>query len=175
MEHLILLFIRRALADISSRLPLTNEPTLTGVIVTPMGKVAGIRQSQLEVIQMPYMSESGKVGEVPMKRLYLEQVLDKLAADLQMDVTTLMDGSRELVIVADLHASSQDGCCPCYYGSTRNPVNMENLRRLESMTMRCLSEGLDCLPPDILYKWTNVVLNPIFEQARTVISGKDTG
>ena len=48
---------------------------------------------------------------------------------------------------------------------------MANLQRLEANVMRCVSEGLEYLPSDLLSKWINAVLNPVFEQARTVISG----
>lgn len=146
---------------------------LTGVITTPLGKIESIRPSQLALIQIPYITQTGKVGHVRMKKLYLDQVLDKLAKDLSVDKSTLLNDSREIVIVANMDISSDDECCPCYYGTTGNPVNMANFRRLEANVMRCVSEGLEYLPSDLLSKWINAVLNPVFEQARTVISGKD--
>jgi hypothetical protein len=171
MKQLILLLFRNTLEEFSHKTKPGDELVLTGVITTPLGKLNGIKQSQLEIMQIPYISENGKVGQVPMKKLYLDQVLDKLANDLGEDKSMLMDSSREIVIVANMDISSDYECCPCYYGSTQNPVNMANLQRLDANVMRCVNEGLEYLPSDLLFKWTNVVLKPIFEQARTVITG----
>jgi hypothetical protein len=174
MKELILLFLRQVLENIPSRATQEDEPVLKAVVTTPLGKLESIRPSQLELLRMPYISETGKVGRVPMERLYLEQTFNNLATELGIDSSELFDGSRELVIVADVDTSSDSKCIPCYYGTTANPVNMANLQRLEANVMRCLDESLDYLPADILYKWKNSVLIPVFEQARTVISGKDT-
>jgi hypothetical protein len=147
---------------------------LKAEINTPLGKLEGIRPSQMELLRMPYISETGKVGRIKMEKVYLEQALDNLATELRLERSALLDGSREAVIVSETDISSDSECIPCYYGTTGNPVNMENLQHLEANVMRCLNEGLDYLPPNILSNWINVVLNPIFQQARTVISGKDT-
>lgn len=122
---------------------------------------------------MPYISETGRVGRIKMERLYLEQALDNLATELRLERNALLDSSREAVIVAKMDTSSDRECIPYYYGTTRNPINIENLQHLEANVMRCLNEELEYLPPHILSNWKNIVLNPIFEQARHVISDKD--
>ena len=174
MVELILLFYKQILDDISSRSMLKEEPMLKAEITTPLGKLEGIRPSQLERLRIPYISETGRVGRIKMERLYVEQALDNLATELQLERHSLLDGNREVVIVAETDTSSDSECIPCYYGTTRNPVNMENLQHLEANVMRCLNEELEYLPPHILSNWINIVLNPIFEQARTVMSGEDT-
>jgi len=161
----------RALGDASNKTNTGDDPVLKGVITTPFGKLDSIRQSQLELMQIPFISETGKVGQVRMKRLYLDQILDRLGIDLGIDRNTLMNSSREIVMVANVDISSDQEIYPCYYGSTANPVNVANMQRLEANVMRCLNEKLELLPHDLLFKWIKVVLNPIFGQARAVISG----
>ena len=173
MEELALIFIRQTPGIISEITQTGSEPVLKGIITTPLGKLDGISQSQLEVLRIPYISETGRVGNILMKRVYLDQVLDNLTVELQVQRTALLDNSREIVVVVKLGTSLMNECLPCYYGTTGNPTNMENLQRLESNVLRCLEEGLDYLPTDILFKWKNSVLLPIFEQARTVISEEE--
>jgi hypothetical protein len=158
-----LLLFRIALDDSWDKTNTVDESFLTSAITTPLGQVKGIRPSQLELIQMPYITESGGVGHVPVKRLYLDQILDKLAIDLGIDRTALIDGSRKIVMVGNVDFSSHQEIYPCYYRSTANTVNMANLQRLEANVMRRIDERLEYLPSDLLSEWKNTALTPIFE------------
>ena len=149
-----------------------TDAVLVGILETPLGIFAGVLQSQLELIQMPYVNETGRVGRVPMKRLYLQLVLHNLADNIHVDMNALLEGSREFIVIANMDISSVDECCPCYYGTTKNADDMENLRHLESTVMWSLSRGLDSLPSKVLVGWKNKVLIPIFGQARMAISRK---
>ena len=173
MEELALLFIGSFL-DATSASGLRDETALKAVITTPLGTREGVSQSQLALILVPYISETARVGQMPMRRLYLEQTLDSLAVELGVDRSELLDGFREIVVVAGLDTPLSGDFVPCYYGTTGNPVNMENLQRLEANAVRCLSEGLEYLPADLLPKWKDTVLVPVFEQARAVICGEGT-
>lgn len=95
---LVLLFLRQVLKDPADKVETSGDAVITGVLMTPLGTFGGILESQLELLQMPYVSETGRVGRIPMKKLYLDHMLDELAANLHLDVNNLLDGSREFII-----------------------------------------------------------------------------
>ncbi len=165
---LSLLFVRRPLENLRNKPLPANDAILPEVPITPLGTCAGIRESQLELLQMPYVNELGKVGSVPMKRLYLDQVLEQLASKLRMDTTNLFDGSREFTIAANDVETGKE-CCPCYCATTKDQDDKENLQRLESDVIYCLDHQLESLPPDILQDWMEKVLHPLFAQIRKTV------
>lgn len=172
MEELVLLFVNQVPDLAAGQAAAGDDLVLKTVITTPLGILDSISSSQLGIVQVPYVSESGRTGRVSVKLLYLDQVLDNLKDELGVDKSTLFDGSRGVVIVGRVDFPVNSGCVPVYFGTTQNPVNVENLLRLEANVMRCLDEGLDCLPAEVFLKWNSNILPAIFSQARFVISGQ---
>lgn len=166
---LVLLFLRQILKDLAGKAERSGDAVITGVLMTPLGTFGGILESQLELLQMPYVSETGRVWRIPMKKLYLDHMLDELAANLHLDVNNLLDGSREFIIAADIDVDKAEECCPCYYSTTKNANDRENLQHLEATVMRCLSDNLDILPPSVLSGWQKDVLQPLLAHIRLKI------
>jgi len=167
-----LLFIRQALSDQKNKSEPKTDYILTGILDTPLASFGGIRQSDMELIQMPFVSETGYVGLVPMKRLYFNSVLNNLAKRINVDTKVLFDGSREFVIVADIDTRSVCECCPCYSATTKNADNMENIRRLESSVMHCLSNKLDSLPITTKADWLKNFITPLINDIKPKIQNK---
>jgi hypothetical protein len=172
MEELILLFINQVPGIFFEQTDTEASPILKAAITTPLGKLDHVSQAQLGNLVVPYVSEDGRTGLVPVKKLYLDQVLDGLQAELQVGKNALFDGSRGVVIVAKADFETGSDCIPAYFGTTQNSANMQNLQRLEANVMRCLDEGLANLPDEVFMKWNRTVLPAIFSQARLVISGQ---
>jgi hypothetical protein len=175
MEELTLLFVDQVPGLFAGQPTAGDDLVLKADITTPLGKIKSLRQSQLGSALVPYVCESGRTGNIPVQRLYLAQVLDKLKDELHVLESALFDGSRGVVIVARIDLSTDAGGVPVYFGTTRNPVNMANLRRLAANVMRCLDEGRDYLPAEVFSKWNSNILPAIFNQARNVISEQTDG
>jgi len=165
---LVLLFLRQVLKNLAGKGE-RGDTVLTDILMTPLGTFGGIRESQLELLQMPYVSETGKVGRILMKKLYLDHILDELANNLHSDVEDLFDGSREFVIAADVDIDMGEECCPCYYATTKNSDDKENMEHLESTVIYALGNNLDTLPPSVLNGWRKNILEPIVAHIRSKI------
>jgi hypothetical protein len=172
MEELVLLFINQVPGIFFEQADTAAGLILKAAITTPLGKLDHISQAQLANLTVPYLSEDGRTGRAPVKKLYLYQVLDNLQIELHIDKNALFDGSRGVVVVAGADFFTGSECIPAYFGTTQNPENMQNLQRLEANVMRCLDEGLDRLPDEVFSKWNSNILPAIFNQARNVISGQ---
>lgn len=157
---LVLLFLRQVLKDLEAK-EKSKDAVLTGMLMTPLGTFSGILESQLELLQIPYVSETGRVGRVPTKKLYLDHVLDELAANLHINVEDLFDGSREFVIATDVGIDTTEECWPCYSATTKNSDDKESLQNLESTVMYCLDNSLDALPSSVLDGWQKDILQPL--------------
>lgn len=166
---LVLLFLRQVLKDLAGKSGTSEDAVLTSVLMTPLGTFGGILKSQLELLQMPYVSETGGVGRIPMKKLYLDHVLDKTAANLNLDVNNLLDGNRELIIAANVDVEKDEECCPCFYATTKNPDDMENLQHLESTVMYALHNNLDTLPNSVVSGWQKDILQPLLTDIKAKI------
>jgi len=169
---LCLLFIRKALNDQKTKAEPKSNHLLTGILITPLGKFSGIKESDVQLIQMPFVNEAGDVGLAPMKLLYLNVVLNDLAKRINVDGKILLDGSREFVIVADIDVKSINECCPCYSATTKNADNMDNIRRLESTVMQCLKDGLDSLPLTTKADWLSNFITPLLNDVKVKMMNK---
>ena len=172
---LVLLFIRHVLKDLSGKSRTSDDAVITTVLMTPLGTFGGILESQLKLLQMPYVSETGGVGRVPMKKLYLDHVLDKLAANLHLDVDSLLDSSREFIIATDVDVDTNEECCPCYYATTKNSDDKESLQHLESTVMYCLDNNLDTLPASVINGWRKDILQPLLSNIKAKIERSQSG
>jgi hypothetical protein len=169
---LCLLFIRKALNDQKTKTEQKSNNHLTTILVTPLGKFSGITESDVQLIQMPFVSEAGDVGLVPMKRLYLNVALSDMAKRINVDTKVLLDGSREFIIVADIDVKSISECCPCYSATTKSADNMDNIRRLESTVMHCLKNGLDSLPVTTKADWLATFITPLLNDVKVKMINK---
>ena len=166
---LVLLFLRQVLIDLAGKSGTSGDAVLTSVLMTPLGTFGGILESQLELLQMPYVSETGGAGRIPMKKLYLDHILDELAANLGLNVDNLLDGSREFVIAADIDLDKDEECCPCYYATTTDSDGKESLQHLESTVMACLDNNLDTLPASVVNGWRKGILQTLLSDIKTKI------
>ena len=166
---LALLFLREVLKEFTGKFETSGDAALTDALLTPTGTFGGILESQLELLQIPYVSETGRVGRIPIKKLYLDNVLNELANNLHLDMKNLFDGSREFVIAANVDIDTGDECCPCYYATTKNPDDKENMEHLESTVMYALGNNLDTLPPSVANGWRKNVLLPLVAHIRSKI------
>ena len=165
---LSLLFIRNALKDQKNRPESKSDSMIVGTVMTPLGNFSGIRQSDMELKQMPFVDETGNVGIVPMKQMYLNYVLLELAKRINVG-KMLLDGSREFIIIADIDTLELKECCPCYYATTKNVDDMESLQHLESNVLYCLDNKMNALPLNIKTDWLKNFITPLLNDVKSKI------
>jgi len=163
---LLLLFIRGALSRMLDASRNSGDYLNTGVLLTPFGAFAGVPQSRLELFEFEFVNECGEVGEKLMKALYLDLVFNELSDNLKVEYAGLLDGSREFIVIADCENNLVEECCPRYYATTKDPDDMESIRRLESTVNFCLDRGMNVLPSDVLIEWQKEFLTPLFEHVK---------
>jgi hypothetical protein len=167
---LSLLFIRGALSRMLEASRNSGDYFNTGVLLTPFGVFAGVLQSQLELFEFEFVNERGEVGRKPMKKLYLDYIFSRLSGNLKVEYADLLDGSREFIIIDECENNLLEECCPRYYATTKDPDDMESIKRLESTVVFCLDRGMSILPSSVLNEWKKEVLTPLFGHVKSKLT-----
>ena len=199
----ILLFIRSVLEDIFTKDTHPQAPPEISPIPSAIGTPFGIYRypgiHRLVFISVPYIDENGSVGRIQMRTAYLDIILDKIAGRLKLSVSdlakSLANYSRTAIIGAlvtdrpalfysDFYEQAlsylpypQADCeyYPCYEQTTKDPDQIDNMRRLEATVEYCLQNHLNALPASVLDGWRTDFLQPIMAHIKSKFEGTDKG
>ena len=157
-------------------------------INTPLGFLRYQGIYGLEFVSIPTIDKAGVVKRVQVRRLYLENILESIAVQLQIDVMELIISLmqyRRIVIVAAITAgepmlfysqvnretnsqyppkSMECEYCPCYMQTQVDQEQILNMKGLESTVGYCLENNLSTLPPLVCDEWKDSFLQPLMER-----------